>query len=410
MGQVVGTGAFLVESITELSIATSIFQRGLTPRNIFSGNRRRQEYTMTKIRFNAPRLLAFAVSAALFTLAPAAHADALQDVSRLVKQGQHTQALEQIDKYLAGKPKDAQGRFLKGIVLTEMNKPTEAIAVFSKLTEDYPELPEPYNNLAVIYAQQKQYDKAKQALEMAIRTHPSYATAHENLGDIYARLASQAYDKALQLDSSNSSAQNKLSLIRDLMGTSSTSAKSGKPAKTVVADARPIAIEPAKPIEAAKPAPVVVAPAAVTPTAPVVAAPVTSPSVPVAAPKPAEAAKPASSKTADADITRAIDLWAAAWSRKDMKAYLAAYAKEFKTPTGESRAAWESERKKRIGKPGTINVSYEDLRISIDGDKATVKFRQHYKSASLKTSSSKVLVMIKSDNNKWQIVQERVGS
>ncbi len=360
---------------------------------------------MTKIRFNAPRLLAFAVSAALFALAPAAHADALQDISRLVKQGQHAQALEQVDKYLASKPKDAQGRFLKGIVLTEMNKPTEAIAVFSKLTEDYPELPEPYNNLAVIYAQQKQYDKAKQALEMAIRTHPSYATAHENLGDIYARLASQAYDKALQLDSSNSSAQNKLSLIRDLMG---TSGKPGKPAKTVIADARPMAIEPAKPVETAKPAPVVVAPAVVAP-APVVAAPVAAPA-PVVAAKPAEAAKPAPAKPADADITRAIDLWAAAWSRKDVKAYLASYAKEFKTPAGESRAAWEAERKKRIGKPGTIHVSYEDLRISIDGDKATVKFRQHYKSASLKTSSSKVLVMIKGDNNKWQIVQERVGS
>jgi hypothetical protein len=62
---------------------------------------------------------------------------------------------------------------------------------------------------------------------MAIRTHPSYATAHENLGDIYARLASQAYDKALQIDSSNSSAQNKLALIRDLM---STAGRPGKPA------------------------------------------------------------------------------------------------------------------------------------------------------------------------------------
>jgi tetratricopeptide (TPR) repeat protein len=49
------------------------------------------------------------------------------------------------------------------------------MAVFSKLTEDYPELPEPYNNLAVLYAQQKQYDKARTALEMAIRIHPGYA-------------------------------------------------------------------------------------------------------------------------------------------------------------------------------------------------------------------------------------------
>ena len=83
----------------------------------------------------------------------------------------------------------------------------EATGVFLKLTEEAPELPEPYNNLAVIYAQQKQYDKAKAALEMAIRTHPSYAVAHENLGDLYAKMARQAYDRALQIDAGNASAQ-----------------------------------------------------------------------------------------------------------------------------------------------------------------------------------------------------------
>src|SRR5205085_7737439 len=113
---------------------------------------------------------------------------------------------------------DAQGRFLKGLILAEQNKVPEAIDVFSKLSQDYPELPEPYNNLAVLYAGQGQYEKARQQLEMSIRTHPSYATAYENLGDVYAKLASQAYDKALQLDSSNSGAKNKLSLIRDLIG------------------------------------------------------------------------------------------------------------------------------------------------------------------------------------------------
>src|SRR5690606_10828291 len=143
-------------------------------------------------------------------------ADALQDASRLWRQGQPTQALEQVDRFLADKPKDAQGRFLKGTILAEQGRNAEAIAIFNKLTEDYPELPEPYNNLAVIYAQQKQYDKAKQALEQAIRTHPAYATAHENLGDLYSRLASQAYGKALQLDAANSRAQSKLALIKDM--------------------------------------------------------------------------------------------------------------------------------------------------------------------------------------------------
>ena len=352
---------------------------------------------MTQIRLNAARLMASAASVILLSVAPTVHADALQDISKQIKQGQHAQALEQVDKYLAAKPKDAQGRFLKGIVLTEMNKPNEAIAVFTKLTEDYPELPEPYNNLAVIYAQQKQYDKAKQALEMAIRTHPSYATAHENLGDIYARLASQAYDKALQIDSSNSSAQNKLALIRDLMGTGSRPGKTTKP----IGDARPA--EPVKLAEAPKP-----------PAVPAATAPVATPPASVAAPvaaapaKPA-AAKPAAAADANTEIARTVDLWAAAWSRKDVKAYLAAYARDFKTPAGESRAAWEAQRQQRIAKPGAIQVSVENLRTSIDGDTATVKFRQHYKSATLKTSSNKVLVLGKRDG-KWQIVQERVGS
>ena len=362
---------------------------------------------MTQFRLNASRLMASALSIALLALAPAVHADALQDIARQIKQGQHAQALEQIDRYLAGKPKDAQGRFLKGILLTEMNKPAEAIAMFTKLTEDYPELPEPYNNLAVVYAQQKQYDKAKQALEMAIRTHPSYATAHENLGDLYARLASQAYDKALQIDSSNSSAQNKLALIRDLMSTTGRPGKAGKP----IADPRPP--EPVKLAEAPKPLPAPAAAAAPAPAAPApAAAPVATPA-PVAAPaRPAEAAKPAPARTADeaaAEIDRAIGLWAAAWSRKDMKAYLATYARDFKTPAGESRAVWEAERRKRIAKPAPIQVSVENLRISVDGDNATVKFRQHYKSASLKTSSNKVLLMGKREG-KWQILQERVGS
>ena len=142
-------------------------------------------------------------------------ADEIQDANKLFKQGQLDQALSKVDTYLAAKPKDAQGRFLKGLIVNEQGKPMEAISIFTALTNDYPELPEPYNNLAVLYAGQGQYEKAKVALEMAIRTHPSYATAHENLGDIYAKMASQAYDRALQLDKSNADTRTKLALIQD---------------------------------------------------------------------------------------------------------------------------------------------------------------------------------------------------
>ncbi len=346
---------------------------------------------MTQFRLNVPSLLVTAAATLLLLLAPAVHADALQDISKQIKQGQYPQALEQVDKYLAGKPKDAQGRFLKGIILTEMNKPNEAIAIFTRLTEDYPELPEPYNNLAVIYAQQKQFDKARQALEMAIRTHPSYATAHENLGDIYARLASQSYDKALQIDSSNSSAQKKLALIGDLMSTSGRPAKASKP----IGEPRPA--EPVKTAEAPRATPA--APAA---TAPAAAATTQAPAA--TAPK----TTPAPAADATTEVTRAVELWAAAWSRKDVKAYLAAYARDFKTPAGESRAQWDAEREKRINKPGAIQVSLENLRVSMDGDTATARFRQHYKSATLKTSSNKILQLGKREG-KWLILQERVG-
>src|SRR3972149_2473478 len=78
--------------------------------------------------------------------------------------------------------------------------------------------PEQYNNPAVSSAAQGKSKKPRAALEQSIRTHPSYATAYENLGDVYAKLASQAYDKALQLDSANTGAQNQLALVRELVG------------------------------------------------------------------------------------------------------------------------------------------------------------------------------------------------
>ncbi len=157
-----------------------------------------------------------AALAAALICAPAVAND-IQDASKLLKAGQHQQALERVNKLLAAKPKDAQARFLKGLIYADQGNAKDATDVFLQLTKDYPELPEPYNNLAVIYAAQGQYDKARGALEQSIRTHPSYATAYENLGDVYAKLASQAYDKALQIDSANAAAKNKLALVRDLV-------------------------------------------------------------------------------------------------------------------------------------------------------------------------------------------------
>ena len=108
-------------------------------------------------------------------------------------------------------------RFLKGVAQSQAGDLTAATATFEALIEEYPELPEPYNNLAVIYASQSQLDKARNALEMAVRNNPNYAVAHENLGDIYARLAHDAYQRSLQLHGNNRALQLKLSTLTEML-------------------------------------------------------------------------------------------------------------------------------------------------------------------------------------------------
>jgi len=343
-----------------------------------------------------------ALALGLVLAVAAVHADEVQDINKMMRQGQLPQALERVDNFLAAKPRDAQGRFLKGLILTEMNRPNDAIQVFLKLSQDYPELPEPYNNLAVLYASQGQYEKARVALESSIRTHPSYATAHENLGDIYAKLASQAYDKALQLDSSNTGAKTKLAMIGELIGggarsSARTPARAAEPA--VVAEAAP-----AKTRDAGKPAPVA---SDKPPAEPKVAEPKAKAPEPKAAAPQATAGGGTDAETEA--LIKTVRAWASAWSRKDVPGYLAHYAKNFKTPKGEARGDWEKSRKQRISAPKKIEVEIESPKVSISGDNAaSVSFRQVYRSDVVKATGTKTLVMVKS-NGKWLIHEERVN-
>jgi len=349
---------------------------------------------MTHARPFFPRTLRLLALAAALAGPLSAHADDYGDVGQLLRSGKHAEALAKADQYLASKPRDPQMRFLKGVIQTESGRPADAIATFSKLTEDYPELPEPYNNLAVLYASQSQFDKARAALEMAIRTNPSYATAHENLGDVYAKLASQAYSKALQLDAGNTAVQPKLALIRELFAT-----PTGKGVPP-----RPVGTAPVSP-----PAPAAVAKA----PGPSAAGPVT------AAPAPAQAAAPASpppavtplpnTSTAAREVESAVRAWAAAWSAKDIGGYLGAYGKEFDPPGGQSRKAWEEERKSRIVGKSRINVRLSDLSVSVNGNKATAKFKQAYSADTLNVSSRKTLDLQKS-GDRWVIVREATGA
>jgi tetratricopeptide (TPR) repeat protein len=328
-------------------------------------------------------------------------ADDSAEIGRLIRNGQTDQAAARVESALANKPNDAQLRFLRGVVQIEQRKINDAIVTFQRMTEDFPELPEPYNNLAVLYAGQAQYDKARAALELAIRTHPSYATAHENLGDVYTKMASASYSKALQLDAGNNAAQIKLNVIKDL-----SSAKAGRPPVASVATpaptatAAPAAVVVPNVATAAQPAPTPT-PTPITPAAVVKPAPAAV----VAQPKPN---KPAPVADESDVVYAAVVAWAKAWGGQNVDTYFASYGKAFSPPGGESRKSWEKERRARIEGKRSIAVSLESPTVTVTDDTATVKFRQVYQADSLSTSTRKTLKLSKTEGS-WKITEEVAG-
>ena len=312
-------------------------------------------YHMTRSRFIA------ALATSLILASAGVYATEVQDINQQFRKGDLAGALQRANTYLDKNPKDAQARFLKGLILAEQGKSNEAIQIFTALTEDYPELAEPYNNLAVLYAAQNKFDDAKSALEMAIRSHPNYATAHENLGDIYAKMASMAYEKATQLDANNLLAKTKLALLKDIV--------SPQPHTAIRAPVTQPA--PSTPSVALAPAP---------------EKPVTTPSA------------------ISAEAT--VDAWARAWSKRDGDAYLAFYAPDFALPDGMTRADWEAQRRESIALADRINVRLSDVKTRLNGpDKASVSFKQVYQSDRANTSAQKVLDLVWRDGN-WLIVKE----
>ncbi|MDO9451551.1 MAG: tetratricopeptide repeat protein, partial [Stagnimonas sp.] len=232
---------------------------------------------------------------------------------------------------------------------------------------------EPYNNLAVLYAQQGDYEKARDALEAALATHPAYATAHENLGDIYAALAGAAYNRASMLDQGNQAVRYKQNLINQLDTGIGAAPASGS-------------------INVAAPAPAL--------------KPVTAAAAPVIAASPSAAPAESASVADSTGVNAALQAWAKAWSARDVDAYLAQYAPDFAPEGGLSRAAWEAQRRDRITRPSRIGVRAINAELSkVGDDRVRVSFVQEYQSDTFSDQVNKVLEY-KSTGGSWKIVRE----
>jgi tetratricopeptide (TPR) repeat protein len=144
-------------------------------------------------------------------------------LSKQLEEGRAQATLDEIDSLFETSQQrspetvDAQLLFLKARALNQLGRRDEAKQVYRDMTERFPELPEPWNNLASLEVADGRLDQARDALQMALRNDPNYAVAHENLGDLYIMLAARSYGEALRLDPRNAAALRKQSAARKVL-------------------------------------------------------------------------------------------------------------------------------------------------------------------------------------------------
>lgn len=307
-------------------------------------------------------------------------ATALEEARQLGQQGHWQESLDPLNSYLKKNPGDVEALFLKGVAASKSGYTSQAIASFEELTRRRPDLPEPFNNLAVLYAKAGEYEKAQKALEQAIATHPSYATAHNNLSELYKKMAAIAYNRALNLKANGGSqSETQLALIDSLhpVATAPTLAGVEKVAVTPPAASSP------------PPSP----PAAVKPVTGTVSLHLE-----------------AKAKKADIkEVAASILDWARAWGAKDVAAYLAHYSPEFTPADVRSRAEWEQQRQERLTQPRFIKVQIDRLKVEVlDDQTANALFRQRYRSDRVSDTVRKQLRLKKEDGH-WLIIDESIA-
>ena len=278
----------------------------------------------------------------------------IEEIKVLLKNGKYEQAQALIQKAIENELDGPEILFYKGIIETNIGKNNQAIDTFRNLTERYPELPEPFNNLAVLYAEKGQFKLAKEILEQAIKTNPSYLTAHINLGDIFTKMASEAYNNALEIDKSNNIAITKLSMITQLFtyqpNTKNTEIDLIKDSKK-------------------------------------------------------KTVKDFTKKELSEIILDVVEVWKTSWENKDMEGYLNSYATNFKYPNNMNKASWEKYRTSRIISKKKIDILLSKIKLKFTKETIVVNFIQNYKSGKLNQSSNKTLVFVE-ENGEWLILEE----
>ncbi len=311
-----------------------------------------------------------------------AQTEGVETALELAADGKIGEALRRVDAVLAQTPADPAARFAKAYLLTRADRSDEAEPLLLELTRTHPEFPEPFNNLAVLYAERGDFERAVEILKQALGTHSSYRTAYENLTKVYGKLASRAYDRALGQESRDPGPGPALTLLGAL----------DSPAGEVRAEAGRVVVQ--APLERR-----------VAPSEPLAAPPPVAPEEVSAPSAPIVERAPATTDFDAGEVASLVQRWAAAWSEQRVDDYLGFYGSDY-APSGMSRREWESQRRVRIARPDFIDVEVESIAVRPAGSgRVQVRFFQSYRSDSYQDRVVKVLDLEREDGG-WKIVQE----
>lgn len=322
------------------------------------------------------------IRASLFAVALVSVTQYSGDIDRakqLINNGDSDAALLELESEIARNP-NPEAEFLRAVTLQGIGKRTQAMEAYAQMVQSYPELPEPYNNLAVMHAEDKNFDKAEQMLKRAISTNKTYATAYENLGDIHSQQASDAYNQALALSPANSkTVEVKLNLIDNILLPPNLRKPVMQASTSQPRQSASSSQTGAKPIS-----------------------------------------RPVVSQTTDSQATQnnsvsssdlsAVDTlvrqWARAWSDKDVATYLSYYSDNFKPLNGASKAAWAKYRAEKLQAPSFINVAVTDLNITRTSRGLRASFAQNYQSDTYEDNVLKSLELVNTAQG-WKIQSEQ---
>ena len=280
-------------------------------------------------------------------------AGSYSELQRLIEQERFADAAVSGEQFLNGRPEHVHAAFLTAYAYQMSAQQDKAIEKYRQIIADNPKLPEPRNNLAMIYLARGDYDRASQLLVQAINTHTSYATAYENLSRIYKGIASEAYRRAVNESGEPSRYSHNIELaaitrLESLGPESSSEEPEAEKDLIVTANLKTLLIERVKG-------------------------------------------------------------WAQAWSEKNFDAYTSFYSSEHRAnlPT---HAAWVDYRRKRIQRPGRINIEVSDIQIKWLGEnQAIIDFKQAFDSPGYSDRVVKRLGFSRL-GSEWKITEERVLS